>query len=162
MVGLFKRGKKYYALYYAGNSKKRKSLNTESYQIAKEKLRKIESSLFKGDDVPLPTKTPVEKIINDYVEHIRTYKTPKSAQTDVYYLRQTFGVICEALEITSRKPTKKARKKKLKEGVEKMILDKKFLKGAFMSKSIVGDLINFRGLVYAPLIFRRNSMDFNP
>lgn len=82
MAGLFKRGKKYYALYYTGVTKHRVSLNTTSLQIAKEKLRKIESSLFKGEANPLPTKTPLEKMLNEYVEYMTSFKTAKSVQTD--------------------------------------------------------------------------------
>ena len=91
MAGLFKRGKKYYALYYNGATKRRVSLNTSSLQIAKEKLRRIESSLFQGDANPLPTKTPLEKMLNEYVEYMISFKTAKSVQTDVYYLRAMFG-----------------------------------------------------------------------
>jgi hypothetical protein len=50
-------------------------------------------------------------VVQAYVEHIRTFKTPKSAQTDVYYLREAFGPICPALEVTSRKVTEKCRKR---------------------------------------------------
>ena len=99
MAGLFKRGKKYYALYYTGSTKRRVSLNTSSLQIAKEKLRKIESSLFQGDANPLPTKTPLEKMLNEYVEYMASFKTAKSVQTDVYYLRSMFGEVCQALTI---------------------------------------------------------------
>lgn len=55
MAGLYKRGKKYYAIYYVGCSKKRVSLNTGSLQIAKEKIRKIESAQLRGEGNPLPT-----------------------------------------------------------------------------------------------------------
>ena len=50
-------------------------------------------------------------IITRYVEHVRAIKTPKSAQTDVYYLRQMFGPLCPAPEITSRKWTPKSMKR---------------------------------------------------
>lgn len=53
----------------------------------------------------MPTRTPIADVVTAYVNHIRTVKTPKSAQTDIYYLRDAFGPICSALEITSRKPS---------------------------------------------------------
>ena len=42
-------------------------------------------------------------VVTAYVNHIRGIKTAKSAQTDIYYLRDVFGPICDALRITSRK-----------------------------------------------------------
>jgi transposase len=38
-----------------------------------------------------------------YVNHIREIKTAKSAQADIYYLRDVFGPVCDAPTITSRK-----------------------------------------------------------
>lgn len=103
MASLIKRKKSYYVQWYTGNKKiNRRSLNTTSLQIAKEKLRQFESAQFRGDATPLPTKTPLEKIINEYVKHMETVKTAKSAQTDVYYLRAMFGDDAEALKITAR------------------------------------------------------------
>lgn len=91
MAGLYKRGKNYYALYYVGGSKKRMSLNTQVLQVAKEKIRKLESAQMRGDSNPLPTKTHLSDIVDKYVKHVRNMKTEKSAQTDVYYLRSMFG-----------------------------------------------------------------------
>ncbi len=111
MASLKRLGKKYYAQYYVGNRQKRINLGTTSLQVAKEKLRQMESNLAQGEMVLLPTKTPLPEILNRYVEHIRTVKTAKSAQTDIYYIRQMFGPICSALEITSRKVSRKTLKK---------------------------------------------------
>lgn len=47
---------------------------------------------------------------------MRATKTPKSAQTDIYYLREAFGAVCPALEITSRDPGRTARRKPRKAG----------------------------------------------
>lgn len=69
--------------------------------------------MARGDDNPLPTRTPVAEVVTAYVEHIQTVKTYRSARTDVYYLREAFGPICPALEITSRKVSQKARKRRL-------------------------------------------------
>ncbi len=103
MASLKKRGKNYYAQYYVGKRQKRICLQTSSLQVAREKARQLESAQFAGLDCPLPTKTRLPNILTRYVEHIRVTKTAKSAQTDVYYLRQMFGVICPALQINSRK-----------------------------------------------------------
>ena len=112
MAHLFKRGKRYYIKYYVGGKQKEKSLRTDSYQVARELQRRCESELAQGGEHPLPTRTPIPGVLHAYVDHIRAIKTPKSAQTDVYYLREAFGVCCDALAITSRKPSPKARKKR--------------------------------------------------
>ena len=93
MASLIKRGKFFHLQYYAGTKLRRHSLRTTSPQIAKEKLRQFESAKLQGQDSPLPTRTPLGEIVGAYVEHIRSFKTPKSAQTDVYYLRQVFGPV---------------------------------------------------------------------
>jgi integrase len=103
MASLKKRGKTYYAQYYVGKNQRRVCLNTESLQIAKERIRKLESAQFRGGDNPLPSKTPLPEILQRYAEHIRTIKTAKSAQTDIYYLRMMFGEVCPALKVNSRK-----------------------------------------------------------
>ena len=110
MASLIKRKKSYYVQWYTVNKKiNRRSLNTTSLQIAKEKFRQFESSQCRGDANPLPTKTPLEKILNEYVQYMATIKAAKSTQTDVYYLRAMFGDDAEALTITARRrpPRKK-------------------------------------------------------
>jgi hypothetical protein len=98
---------------------KRVSTGTESLQIAKEKLRQFESAQARGEDHPLPSRTPIESVVAAYVSHIRTVKTAKSAQTDIYYLRDAFGSICDALKITSRKLSAKTKKKPPKPGQDR-------------------------------------------
>ncbi len=119
MASLLKRNQNYYIQWRIGKKIKRKSLQTESYQIAKEKLRNFESAQFMGEDIPLPTRTKLTEIIARYVDHIRVIKTAKSAQTDIYYLRGMFGPICPALEITSRKPSLKTMKRPPKPGQDR-------------------------------------------
>lgn len=57
MASLIKRGKKYYAQYYIGGKPRRVSLKTTSIQVAKEKVRQIESAMLRQDDIPIPTRT---------------------------------------------------------------------------------------------------------
>ena len=106
MAGLIRRGTQYYALYRVGGRERRVSLRTDSYQLAREKLRKIESSLLRGSAMPLPTRTPLPAILKAYVEHIRTVKTPRSVRADTFYLREMFGPICADME---NSPERKAR-----------------------------------------------------
>ena len=120
MASLKKRGENYYLQWYLpGKKQKRRNLHTDSFQIAKEKLRRFESAQARGEDVSLPTQTPIDEIVTAYVQHVRTVKPPKSAQTDVYYLRDIFGPICGALEITSREISAKVKKRPPKVGQDR-------------------------------------------
>jgi integrase len=119
MASLVQRGENYYVQWRVGSKIKRRSLRTDSLQLAKEKLRQFESAQVQGYDLPLPTRTKVTEILTRYVEHIRTTKTAKSAQTDIYYLRQVFGPICPALQINSRKASVRAMKRPPKPGQDR-------------------------------------------
>ncbi|MBL4701904.1 MAG: hypothetical protein JKX85_11670 [Phycisphaeraceae bacterium] len=119
MACLKKRNKTYYAQIYVNGKQRRVCLETTNYQIAKEKLRQIETQQAMGKENPLPTRTPIGEIVERYIQHIRTHKTAKSAQTDVYYLRDTFGNCCESIQITSRKPSAKTKKRPVKPGIDK-------------------------------------------
>jgi integrase len=103
MASLRKRGSIYYIQYYIGSKQRRTSTETYSLQPAKEKLGKFKSAQAQDIDNPFPTRTPIAEVALAYVEHIRTTKTLKSTQTDIYYLRQIFGVVCPSLEIVSRR-----------------------------------------------------------
>ncbi|WP_156912218.1 hypothetical protein [Citrifermentans bremense] len=51
MARLKKRGRAYYAQYYENGKQKRANLHTESLQVAKEKLRQIESAQFREEEM---------------------------------------------------------------------------------------------------------------
>jgi hypothetical protein len=119
MASLVQRGPIYYNQFYIAGKLKRVSTATDVLQIAKEKLRQFESAQARGDALPLPTRTLIADVVTAYVEHIRTIKTPKSAQTDIYYLRDMFGPICKALEITSRKVGAKSKRRPPKPGQDR-------------------------------------------
>ncbi len=108
MAGLIKRGKTYHAVYYVGGKERRRSLETKSYQVAKERLRNLETSLAAGIlDTQLPTKTRIADLVEAYVRHIRTTKTKNSIKVDTWYLRSIFGPVCPALGSTERRKPKK-------------------------------------------------------
>jgi len=113
----WKNGPAWYIQYYLGNQQRRIRASN-NYQIAKEKLRRFEAARAAGDDLPLATRTSIPEIVAAYVQHIRQVKTAKSAQTDIYYLRDMFGPVCDELKINSRKPSAKAKKKPAKPGVD--------------------------------------------
>lgn len=100
MASLKKRGNTYYAQYYVGEKQIRRSLQTSSYPLAKEKLRKLESSLYQGEEITGPTKTPTAKIVAAYVDYVRTTKTAHSVRSYLWYLSDLFGPICDGLSET--------------------------------------------------------------
>ncbi len=102
MAGLQKRGRIYYAIYRAGGRERRKSLETDSYQVARARLRKIETSLARGGDGGLPTKTPLHEIVQAYCQFLQTTKTRASTRANLSYLRWTFGPLCPELKGTGR------------------------------------------------------------
>ena len=103
MACLKKRGDVYYAQYYLGGKQKRVCLDTTSSKLAKEKIRQIESAMVRGNDLPLPTKTPVAQVVTAYVDYLHSVKTERNVRRDVYYLREAFGPICPALQIKNAK-----------------------------------------------------------
>jgi integrase len=116
MASLVCRGKTYYLQWRIGSRIKRRSLRTTSTQIAREKLRQFESAQFQGEESLGPTRTKLTDILTRYAEHVRATKTPKSAQTDIYYLRQMFGPICPGLVINSRRTSRRTMKRPPKPG----------------------------------------------
>lgn len=142
MASLIKRKKTYYLQWRIGKKIKRRSLGTDSRQIAKEKLRQFESAQLRGEDNPLPTRTPLADIVSRYVEHIRTIKTEKSAQTDVYYLRAMFGPICPALIVNSRKQSVRAMKKPPKPGQDRRF-KMSTIEVAYLEQITTADISNF-------------------
>jgi len=110
MASLIKREKIYYAQYMVGKRAKRISLETSSLQLAKDKVRQLESSLYRGGDNPLPSKTPVAQVVTAYIEYMRTRKTARSCERDIYYLRETFGPICPDLILKNVKISQKGKK----------------------------------------------------
>src|SRR5690606_9327214 len=119
MAYLRKRNGFYSIRYSIGNRERQKALGTTCLQVAKEKLRQFESARAQGDTNPLPGRTPIAVVVGDYVRHIRQVKTAKSAQTDVYYLRDVFGAVCPELEVNSRRRSDKARKRPPKPGQDR-------------------------------------------
>ena len=83
MASLIKRGDFYHLQWYQGEKKRRKSLRTDSLQIAKQKLRQFESAQFQGHDCPLPTRTPIGEVVAAFVEHMKAHRPERSWRRDV-------------------------------------------------------------------------------
>ncbi len=63
MASLEKRGSVWFVQWYEGDRQGRRSLGTNSLQVAKEKLRRFESGLYRGEDCPLPMWTPIAQVV---------------------------------------------------------------------------------------------------
>lgn len=99
MASLILRENTYYIQWYEGDKKRRRSLRTDSLQIAKEKQRQFESAQFAGHDCALPTRTPVGEIVAAYIENMKVRRHKRSWSKDLAYLRAAFGECCEALKV---------------------------------------------------------------
>ena len=82
VASLIQRNGTYYITDRLSGKIVRRSQRTDSVQIAKEKLRQYQSAQLRGEDIPLPTRTSIAQVVGEYVRHIRTFKTGKSAHTD--------------------------------------------------------------------------------
>ena len=58
--------------------KRAASLETQSLQLAKEKMRQFESARAREGASFLPTRTPIADVLTGYIEHIRAIKTAKN------------------------------------------------------------------------------------
>lgn len=105
-----KSGPVFYIQYYSGPKLKRFRAS-DIFKVAKQKLRDFENAQARGESSPLATRTPIPELLDAYVAHLRNSKTAKSAQTDIYYLRDAFGPVCDALKITSRKVSPATKKR---------------------------------------------------
>ncbi len=101
MASLIKRHGNFHIQWYESGTKRRRSLRTDSEQIAKEKLRQFESAQFRGDPTPLPTRTPIGSVVEAYIEHMKAHRHERSWRRDLSYLREAFGECCPELELQS-------------------------------------------------------------
>ena len=120
MGTLYKRGDVYWAQVYHRGKRRRISLHTSNYGVARSKVRKLEHEM-ETRGLQTETHTPVDKVITKFVEYLiaRGGCGRKGPQTDIYRLAEFFGPVCEVLENNSRArngigPKSKARKRKTK------------------------------------------------
>ena len=114
MASLYKRGRIWWTKFYHRGQTTRKSLRTANRQLARERARLLETSIKDGMFVlrAACTRTPLSTALDDYCRHLRTSKTSKSSQTDIYYLRQLFGPAAPGLLVNSRKPISHAERER--------------------------------------------------
>ena len=102
MAGIYRRGSTYYAMYYIGSKKYRKSLETDDLKVAKARLRKLEDELDAGSDTPFPTKTSIPVVLEAYIQHMFSYRDPKSVNRDLSPMRIMFGEVCPSLKVKNK------------------------------------------------------------
>jgi integrase len=112
--------KRRHGTYYAqiGPKYYRASLDTRSERIAKaraEELRKAArilavQAMLPQSSPPPPsrqTRTPLAEALQEYVLHCKATKAKSTVNSDVFYLRDSFGEVCDALKKVPRKKVEK-------------------------------------------------------
>lgn len=114
MASLYKRGRTWWTKFHHQGRTIRKSLQTTNRQLARERARVLESATKDGQFLihAAGTRTPLAHALEEFCGHVRATRTAKSAQTDVYYLRQLFGAACPAMQVNSRKPISDAERRR--------------------------------------------------
>lgn len=98
MASLFKRRKQYWVSYYINGVQVRRSLQTTSMRVARDKLKQIEYELATGD-LQLSSELPLPEVLEDFCRHLMSVRTNKSYKNDFSRLRVVFGPVCPALKI---------------------------------------------------------------
>ena len=116
MASLYKRGRIWWTKVFHRGEVSRQSLETTNRQLARERARLVESSIKDGvfKVRGSSTRTPLALALEEFCSYLRTTRTAKSAQTDIYYLRQLFGPVCPSIVVNARKPiTESERRRRL-------------------------------------------------
>lgn len=90
----------WWACYYVGELRVRRSLRTEDERIARKKLKKIELDLLAGELQPTSV-TPLKPLLEAFCTYLGTVRSRKAYKNDLSYLRGFFGPVCDALALKS-------------------------------------------------------------
>jgi integrase len=101
MASLLKRGNKFYVRVYVNGKPKDVSTKTSSLQLAKKFLQKIEYENATGQ-LAAATRTPLPKLLSDFVAHLKVKHRNKSFKNDVSRLRTIFGPLVGELELARK------------------------------------------------------------
>jgi hypothetical protein len=96
-TSLYRRGKVWWIQYRIGGKNVQRSLETESEQLAKLKLKQIEGLHVSGE-LGLPRHTPVQSFLEFFCDHLQQRRSKTSYRADISYLRNLFGPLCKALK----------------------------------------------------------------
>jgi integrase len=89
VASIFKRGQAWWIKYYVGGRPVQRSLGTTDRNLAQAKKKEIEY-LAAARRLSVPSRTPLEPLLETYVEHLRVTRKKKSAQTDIGRLNTFF------------------------------------------------------------------------
>jgi len=101
MASLLKRGSKYYVRVYVNGKQKDISTKTSSLQLAKKVLQKVEYENATGQ-LASATRTPLPKLLTDFVVHLKAKHRIKSFKNDLSRLRTIFGPLVAELELVRK------------------------------------------------------------
>jgi integrase len=102
MASLLKRGDKFYVRVYMNGKAKDIATKSSNIKIAEKFLKKIEYESATGQ-LATATKTPMAKLLEDFVAHLKANHRVKSVKNDLSRLRVIFGPLTPALESATGK-----------------------------------------------------------
>jgi len=102
MASLLKRGSKFYIRVYVNGKAKDIATKTTNIKIAEKLLQKVEYENATGQ-LATATRTPLAKLVEDFVAHLRANHRQKSVKNDLSRLRMIFGPLTPALELAAKK-----------------------------------------------------------
>jgi integrase len=102
MASLLKRGNKFYVRVYVNGKAKDIATKSSNIKIAEKLLQRIEYENATGQ-LARATKTPLAKLLEDFVAHLRANHRDKSVKNDLSRLRMIFGPLTTALEFAAKK-----------------------------------------------------------
>lgn len=96
MASIYRRGKVWWIKYHVKGNRVQRSLHTTSERVARTRRSKLEYDLATNGLI-MPSETPLEPFLEDFCQHLKTIRTPKSYRNDLSYLRTFFGPVCRSL-----------------------------------------------------------------
>lgn len=96
MASIYKRSGVWHVYYRQNGKRIRYSLETRNERVAKDKLKKIEYELMKGQHIG-PRKTPIIDFLQDFLAHLENSISHRHYRNRRSHLRSTFGDILPEL-----------------------------------------------------------------
>jgi integrase len=97
MASLYKRGRMYWISFRINGKLVQRSLKTDNYRAAKQKVQKIEYELAIGD-LRQTSRTPLADVIESFCRYLQTTRPAKSCYNVYNRLRAIFGPVCDSLQ----------------------------------------------------------------
>jgi len=103
---MYKRGDVWWIQYRIGGKNVQRSLDTESEQLAKLKIKQMEG-LHASGQLGLPSRTPIVPFLEVFCQHLQQRRSKTSYRADISYLRTFFGPLCDALKTKAEREAEK-------------------------------------------------------